>query len=45
MNGIIVGVLVVAVIGLVGWLAYTQGFIASEKADGGGFNLRIGCTY
>ncbi len=44
-TGIIVGVLVVVVIAVVGWVAYSQGFFQAKeetKNDDSGFQINIG---
>ncbi len=43
-TGVVIGVLVVVVIAIVGWVAYSQGFFdGKEKADdNGGLEINVG---
>ena len=42
-NGILIGILVLVVIVIVGWLAYSQGFFeAKEENSGGSLQINLG---
>jgi hypothetical protein len=43
-TGIIIGILVVVVIGIVAWIAYTQGFFAAkdQAKDSGSLQIDLG---
>lgn len=43
MNNTVVGILVVVVLALVGWVAYSQGYFdRAEQEDTNGLNIEIG---
>jgi len=45
MNNTLVGIIVLILVVLVGWFAYSEGyFAAEEKASGAGLDINIGGT-
>lgn len=45
MNNVVVGILVVVVIAIVGWVAYSQGYFDRAQDEGAnGLNIEIGGT-
>lgn len=41
-NSFIVGILVLVVIAVVGWLAYSQGYFTGKEEDKSGLEIKLG---
>jgi hypothetical protein len=42
MNNVVVGILVLVVIAIVGWVAYTQGYFQGEEEADTGLEINLG---
>lgn len=43
MNNTVIAIIVLVIIGIVGWLAYSQGYLdRAQQEDAGGLNIEIG---
>lgn len=41
-NSFIVGILVLVVVAIVGWLAYSQGYFMGKEEEGAGLEINLG---
>ena len=44
MNSTLVGILVLIIVVLVGWFAYSQGYFAAQEEDQSGLQINLGGT-